>query len=81
VRIKARVRGGLAGARLREPHDVASLAGQRNGLALDGGGAGVAGVADRVEDQRVKPELGEAERRPAGRLGFGEGLLNVGHSS
>jgi hypothetical protein len=57
-----RERCGLASARMGEADHVAPAESQRNGLALDRGGFGVAGVANGVEHLWAETELVERER-------------------
>jgi hypothetical protein len=49
----------LAGARRRRPDEVAPGDGERDGLLLDGGGLGVAHVADRREEGGREAEVVE----------------------
>ena len=60
---RERERGGLAGARLREAHDVASLEDERDGLGLNGRRCGVAGIGDGAEELGREHQLGEAHGR------------------
>ena len=60
-----RERGGLAGAGLRQPDDVAALEQRRDGGGLDGRGRLVADVGQRPEHPLVDAEVGE------GHGGFG----------
>ena len=50
---------GLAGAGLCPTHDVVTSQNDRDGLALDGRGFGVAGVRDSLQDFRNESEFGK----------------------
>ena len=51
--------GRLARARLGEADQVAALEGERNGFALNGGGAFVPGIVQGVQQGLGQPEVGE----------------------
>jgi hypothetical protein len=51
--------GGLAGAGLGDAQNVLAGEGDRDGLRLNGGGRGVAGVCDRLKGRGRQPEFGK----------------------